>query len=204
MSSAGLTQPLTARMFLAGDSSGPDTAELIAKSLRERGIAGSAIGGVRRLSTSALEAVHDEIDTVADGFLDLELGDVLVSGWRKYTELVNAAERTLAVPGSKEVVVLASHRVSSIHHPSIELLVDEVKVYTLVFELTVEFNLTGVVAVVQQGELTALRGGECELTVTLALEKKPLLPPRKAHVDLALVVALSPAIPLLRDAEDHP
>ncbi|MFN2496008.1 MAG: hypothetical protein ABR608_08890 [Pseudonocardiaceae bacterium] len=52
----------------------------------------------------------------------------------------------------------------------------------------------------QQGELVALRGGQCELTVTLALEGKPLLPPRKANVDLARVVALNPPIPLLRRA----
>lgn len=198
MSVAGFTQSLTVRMFLSGDPQSPDTGELIAKSLHERGIAGSAIDGVRRLSTSAMRAVHNEIDAVADGFLDLKLGDILVAGWRKYTELVDAAKRTLAVPDSKEVVVLAAHRVNSIHYPSIDLLVDEVKVCTLVFELTVEFNLTGVAAVVQHGELVALRGGQCELTVMFALEGKPLLPPRTANVDLALVLVLSPPIPLLR------
>lgn len=204
MSLTGLIQPLTARMFLSADSQGPDTAELIAKSLRERGITESAIEGVRRLSTSAMHAVHYEIGAVADGFLDLELGNIVVSGWRKYTEVVDAAKRTLAVPSSKEIVVLAAHRVSWSHHPSIDLLVDEVKVSTLVFELTVEFNLTGVVAVVQQGKLVALRGGQCELTVTLAWEGTPLLLPRTANIDLALVVALNPTIPLLRETGDHP
>lgn len=198
MSTAEPTQPFTVRMFLAEGSQGPDIAAVIAESLRERDIARSALEGVRRLSDSALEAVHSEIDKVAVGFLDLELGELLVSGWRKYTELVKAADRTLAAPDSKEVVTLATHQVSSVHHPSIELLVDEVKVYTFVFELTVEFNLVGVVAVVQRGELVALRSGECTVTVTFTLEGAPVLRPRTARVDLPLVVTPNPAIPLLR------
>jgi hypothetical protein len=197
VNTTGLVEPMTVRMYLSQDSQGPDLTELIAKSIRESGIAGSAIKGVRRLSTSAVQAVHDEVNTVADGFLDLKLGDVLVSGWRKYTALVEAAERTQATPGSKEVVVLATHQVKSTHHPSIDLLVDEVKVYTLVFELTVEFDITGIVAVVQRGKLVSLRGGPCELTVTLTLEGKQVLPPRKAQVDLLLIVPLNPAISLL-------
>lgn len=197
MNTTGIVPPMTVRMFLSPDSPGPDLTELIAKSIRESGVAGSAIKGVRRFSTSAMQAVHDEINTVADGFLDLRLGNILVSGWRKYTALVEAAKRTRAAPGSKELVVLATHQVTSTHHPSIDLLVDERKVHTLVFELTVEFVITGVVAVVQRGNLVALRGGPCELTVTLTLEGKPVVPPRKAHVDLPLIVQLTPAIPLL-------
>ena len=93
---------------------------------------------------------------------------------------------------------LSGHRpTSTLGQGLVDLLVDEVKVYTLVFELTVEFDITGVVAVVQRGKLVSLRGGPCELTVTLTLEGKPVLPPRKAQVDLPLIVPLNPAISLL-------
>jgi hypothetical protein len=148
--------------------------------------------------------VEGEIAMVAGRFLDFDLGSVLVSGWRKYTELTRAAKRTLAVPGSEEVVILAAHKVSSTHHPSVELLVDGVKVYTFVFELTVEFDLTGVVAVVWRGELVALRGGECVITVTLTFEGVPLVPLQKRSIDLVVVVPLRPAIPLIREVEARP
>jgi len=200
MSSGELFQPLTARVFLLGKSEGASSAEVFASSLSERGIAGSAIEGLRHLSASALKAVDHEVAAVADGFLNLDLGSVLVSGWRKYTDLTGAAARTLAAPGSEEVVILAAHRVISTHHPSVDLLVDGVKVYTFVFDLNVVFDLNGVVAVVRLGELVALRGGECVVTVSLALEGLPLMPQRQGRVDLALVVRLRPAIPLLREA----
>ncbi|MGH3974629.1 MAG: hypothetical protein ACRDS9_15065, partial [Pseudonocardiaceae bacterium] len=130
MSSADITGSLSARVFLLGHDAGADTAEVLARSLRECGVAGSAIQGLRGLSASALQAVHREVATVTDGLLNLDLGDVLLSGWRKYTDLTKAAERTLASPGSEEVVVLATHRVVSTHHPSVDLIVDGAKVYT--------------------------------------------------------------------------
>lgn len=102
------------------------------------------------------------------------------------------------------MVVLAAHRVSSTHHPSVDLLVDGVKVHTLVFELNVVFDLNGVVAVVRLGELVALRGAECVIAVSLTLEGAPLMPPRKGRVDLGLVVQLDSAIPLVRSPSSSP
>jgi hypothetical protein len=196
VSSADLTEPLSARVFLLGDTT--DTVELLTRSLSEQGLSPFTTQGLRNLSSSALQAVNHEIATVADGLLDLDLGDILMSGWRKYTDLTKAAERTLASPGSEEIVVLATHRVSSTHHPSVELLVDGVTVHTFAFELTVVFDLTGVAAVIRQGGLVALRGGECVITATLTLERTPLELSRKGRVDLALVIALHRPIPLVR------
>lgn len=202
MSSADLTETLSARVFLLGDAT--DTVEVLARSLDEQGLSLFTIQGLRKLSGSALQAVHHEIATVANGVLDLDLGEVLMSGWRKYTDLVKAAERTLASPGSEEVVALATHRVSSTHRPSVELLVDGVTVYTFVFELTVVFDLTGVAAVIRQGDLVTLRGGECVITATLTLEKTPLELSRKGRIDLALVLALHRPIPLVRRGRHTP
>lgn len=204
MSSADVTGPLSARMFLLGADTGADTAAVLARSLSECGVARSAIQGLRSLSVSALQAVHREVATVADGLLELDLGDVLLSGWRKYTDLTKAAERTLASPGSEEVVVLATHRVVSTHHPSVDLIVDGAKVHTFVFELKVEFDLKGVVAVVRRGDLVALQCGECVVTATLTLEGTSLKRSRKGRIDLVLAVRLDPPIPLARQAHQLP
>lgn len=202
MSSAERTEPLSARVFLLGDNT--DTVDLLARSLSEQGVSHSAIQGLRGLSGSALQAVNREIATVANGLLNLSLGDVLISGWCKYTDLAKAAGRTLASPGSEEIVVLATHRVISTHHPSVELLVDGVKVYTFIFELSVVFDLNGIAAVIRQGDLVALRGGECIVTVTLTLEGTPLELSRKGRVDLALVIRLRRPIPLVRQDRHTP
>jgi hypothetical protein len=112
--------------------------------------------------------------------------------------LTKAAKRTLASPDSEEIVVLATHRVVSTHQPSVDLIIDGIKVHTLVFELTVEFDLNGVVAVVRRGDLVALRCGECVVTATLTLKETSLKRSRKGRIDLPLVVRLNPAISLTR------
>ena len=71
--------------------------------------------------------------------LDLDLGDLVIAGWRKQGQLAAAAERTAANPGSSEVVELATHRVSSVHHPFVELLVNDAHVATVTFDLDIEF-----------------------------------------------------------------
>ena len=88
--------------------------------------------------------------------------------WRRYSALTSAAERTLAAPGSEEVVLLATHRVTWTYEPHIDLLVDGRKVTSLELQMTVVFDLHGVAAVVQLGDLVALRGGGCLITATLA------------------------------------
>jgi hypothetical protein len=128
MNVADLTRPVSVRVFLLGDAT--DTVEALTRSFNECGVAQSAIQGIRSLSTSALQAVNHQIATVTNGLLHLDLENLLMSGWHKYTELTKAAKRTLAAPGSEEVVFLATHRIVSTHRPSVDLLVDGAKVHT--------------------------------------------------------------------------
>ena len=199
MSSAGPTRPLSARVFLH-DATGAGTREVLARSISHRGVARSAIQGVRRLPGSALQIVDREIATAAEGLLDLDLGHALVSGWRKHRNLTAAAKRTRATPGSEEVVVLATHQISSTYRPYVELFVDDVGVGKFGFELTVAFEVDGLIAVVKLGNLVALRGGECRITVTLSVEGEQLAH-RQGHLDPALLVRLNPPVALLGRSE---
>jgi hypothetical protein len=202
VSSASLTEPLSARAFLLGAAS--DTANVLAQSLSEHGALQSAIRGLGGLSASAWAAVNQQIATIADGLLNLNLGNLLVSGWSKYTDLTKAAKRTLANPASEEIVVLATHRIVSTHHPSVDLIINEAKAHIFMFELTVTFDLNGVAAVVRQGDLVALRGGECVITATLTLEGTPLDLTRKDSIDLGLIIPLRRPIPLAQQAATQP
>jgi hypothetical protein len=197
MSTPTTPEPLTARTFLLGHAA-EDSAEVLARALREQEVARAALGGCR-LSAPALRAVDGEIAAVAARLLDLPLGDALVSAWRTYGALVSAAERTFAVPGSEEVVVLATHRVTWSCDPHLDLLVDGVRVTTLDFELAVTFDLEGVVAVVQLGNLVALRAGECTITASLTLQGATLAH-RQGRTHPAIVLPLDPPVPLLGDA----
>ena len=194
MTATMLTQPVTARTFLLGE--GQDSMQALAHAIDEQG-PGSFLGAaLRGLSQAGRSAVGEEAAAALHGLLDLDLGDLVLAGWRKHADLRAAARRTAAVPGSAEVVELATHRVTSTHTPSVDLLVDGARVTTLHFELVMEFLVKALVATVRQGRLMAFRVGSCDVTASLALEGSRLLT-RRERLQLPQVIRLGEGIPML-------
>jgi hypothetical protein len=161
------THPLTASAFLFDDE---DTGRALARALDEHGALGSLDTALALVAQTTREAAGDQVAAVADGVLGLDLGDLVVAGWRKQGQLATAAERTAANPGTSELVELATHRVSSVHHPYVELFVNDVRVTTVTFELDLEFEIKALVATVRDGHLVSLHSGDCDLSATLTAE----------------------------------
>lgn len=196
MRSTTIPAPLTMRTFLFDDGTVGDTAEAIGRTLNDHGVARAALAGTRHLSSAAVQSVDHEVGNVVDGLLGIDLGDILVSCWSKHRALVDAAKRTLAAPGSEEVVALARHDATATYRPTVDLLVDGIKVMTLRVTLAIAFDVTGVAAVVREGQLVALKSGDCLATATLTLEGERLAQ-RQRRVDPALLVNLHPGVTLV-------
>jgi hypothetical protein len=160
-------QPLTASAFVFGSQ---DTGGALALALDEHGVRGSLDTALGQVAQTTRKAASDQVAAVADGLLALDLGDLVIAGLRKQSQLVAAAERTAANPGSSEVVELANHRIGSVHRSSVELLVNDVHVATVNFELALEFEVKALVATVRDGHLVSLHSADCDLTATLTAE----------------------------------
>jgi hypothetical protein len=194
MTTALLAEPFTARTFLFGDS--PGSIPELAGDLDREGILRVAGDALQELSQSGRETVGAEVARIVQGLLDLDLGDLVVGGWRKWSALTAAARRTRDTPGAAEIVNLAEHTVTSTHEPHVDLLVRDLRVATVHVQLTVEFTLRGLAATVRGGQLVALTGGSCDIAVTLAVEKKTIAR-KHAHAHLPLIVRLGDGVPLL-------
>ena len=207
MTSAIATQPITAAGFLFGGSQ--DSTELIdffgeqdsigalAEAVQEHDTLGSVDAALTKLSWAGRRAVGNQVATIAHGLLDLDLADLLVAGWCKFVDLTAAARRTLDAPGSSEVVELATHSVTSTNSPNVEVLVNNTRVATVRFELSIKFTVKGLVATIRGGRLVSFYSGECEVTGTLAAEGRQLAA-RKAQFQLPMLLRLGDGIPLLR------
>lgn len=110
-----------------------------------------------------LTAVDAEVAAAVADQLEVGLGDLFAQGWQRYRRLRDAATATLS--GGKQVVPLDSTKITSTQHPFVELSLDGAPVGRVDLDLTAEYDLHGVVAVVESGALTALRFGECDVTV---------------------------------------
>lgn len=191
MTAATLTRPLTTSAFLFGGAQDPDQA--LAHALNEHGVLGALGPALQVLSHTGREAAGSQIATVAQELMDLDLGGLAVAGWRNHAGLTAAADRTRANPGSSEVVDLATHRVTSIHRPYVELLLNDVHIATVRFELRVEFLVRALVATVRNGHVAALGIGACDATASLAAEGVQLVK-QQARLDISLLIPVPLAL----------
>lgn len=202
MTTAIPIQPLTAAALLFGDVEKERVAAL-ARALHEHDVIDTLGEGIAKVSRASRQVANDQIAAVTQGLLDLDLGGLVIAGWGKYANLTAAAKRTFATPDSSEIVELSTHTITSAHHPSVELLVNDVHVATVHFELSIKFVVRALVATIQHGRLVAIHSGECDVTASLAAEGRRLAK-RETHMRVPLLVRLGGGIPLFHGIEAPP
>ena len=157
---------------------------------------------LRRLPEATQKAAVAEAAATATRLLDVRLDALLLSGWRLHHDLIGAARRTLASPGSTELVDLIRHQVTATQEPSVAVLVDGQQVATIQLGLTVEFDISALVAGIKAGLLVAVHAGSCDITARLAIQGIDVQE-GSTRLDLPAVLTVSPGIRLL-PAEDYP
>jgi len=157
---------------------------------------------LERLPQATRQAAVREAAAAAAGLLDVDLDGLLLAGWRAHRDLTGAARRTLAVPGSTELVDLIRHQVSVAQEPSVAVLVDGRQVATIQLGLSVDFDISALVAGIKAGLLVAVHAGSCDVTATLAIQGAEVQS-QSTHLDLRVVLTVSPGIRLL-PAESYP
>ncbi|MFB8172442.1 hypothetical protein ACFC60_31290 [Kitasatospora purpeofusca] len=203
MTTATLTDPATARVLLFGTDTPGNAVDALAGSLHGQGTVGTLLHGVPRLTGAAGRAVEREVATALDRQLGRDLFGFAAAGWSRYAALTAAARRTRGDASSEEVVALADHRITSTCSPRVDLLVDGAPVGSVRMELTLVIELAGIVAVVRQARLVALRAGSCTVTGTLTVDREKIVQ-RSRRYDLPGAVGLRNGIPLLADEADPP
>ncbi len=92
----------------------------------------------------------------AADLVDINLIDLLITGWRQYQDLTSAARRTLAAPGSSELVSLITHRVTAAQEPYINVLVNGHLIATIRFSVSVVFDVSAMLAEISAGRLVSM------------------------------------------------
>ena len=194
MSSSEPAAPHTALALLFGPDQ--ETPAAVADRSRSADIGTDLRGALDSLPPLTRAAAVDQVTTAAAGLLDINLADLVAAGWQKHADLTAAARRTLAAPGSTDLVDLASHRISTAQEPYVTVLVDGHRVATIRFGLSLAFEISALLAEIKAGKLVALHSGRCVVTGTLAIQDINVVT-RQARIDLPGVIALRGGIRLL-------
>ena len=200
MTPAAQDRPSTVLDLLFGG--GEDASGALAHEILSAGAGEHLDRSLADLPKVTREAAVREATTAAAGLLDVDLIGVLVAGWREHHDLAAAARRTLAAPGSTELVDVATHEITTTQQPSVGVLVDGRQVATVQLDLSVVFDVSALVAGISAGRLVALHSGRCDITATLSIQGADVVT-RQARIELPGAVPLSPG-PRLLPASDYP
>lgn len=157
---------------------------------------------VRAVATAAhvwphgVRTIAADVAAAARGVVDIDLGHALLEGWRTYDELRTAARATAAAPGTVDHVALATHQISAVYRPYVELLVDRRPRATVQFEVRLELTVDGLLATVSAGRLVAAEFARCGYEATVSYEGVELVHPQ-GQLDAAFRVRLGTGIPLV-------
>ena len=192
MTTSGPDDVLTAADLLFGSSENADKA--LARYVMSAGR--TKARAFERLPRVTREAAVHEAAVAAVGLLKVDLMEVLVTGWREHRDIFSAARRTLDMPGSKELVGLAPHRVSTVQQPAVSILVDGRRVHTLQLGLSIFFEVTGLVAGIHAGRLAGIHAGRGDLGLALTVHELEVLT-KRSHLELPGVRSLQRGFRLL-------
>jgi hypothetical protein len=199
MTTAGTERPLTAADLLFGSSQ--DAEQALTREIMSASRTQNLGHALKHLPRVTREAAAREATSAAAGLMKVNLIDVLAAGWREHREVIAAARRTLATPGSKELVGVAPHRITTLQQPAVSVLIDGRRVHTLQLGLSIVFEVTGLVAGVSHGRLAGIHAGRCEVGVALTVHDIEVLTKRAHHLELPGVMALKTGFRLLPSNE---
>ena len=125
-------------------------------------------------------AMPDLTAKVAE-LLDVQLPGLLLQTWKKAIEVKSRLAESQAAPDETFYTELASHTISTSHHPYITVHVASKTVKRVEFTVAASFTLNGFVLKIQRGDIQEIRTGSCQAEGTLEgmgllLAKKELEP----------------------------
>jgi len=175
---------VTARSFLFGND-WPETGW------------GRTSGAVRKLPTRIRPLAERELAAALAGLLDdIDIGDVLVAGWRIHGTLQAAARATADDPSAVELVALINHHITADFHPHVDVQINGVPASTVRFDVDVTADVDNLVATVREARLVSLHSGRCVVRVVVSCAGHQLAE-RSAILDAPATVALGRGIALL-------
>lgn len=145
----------------------------------------------------ARDAVAALLSDQVDKLLDMNLLDLFVSAWLKHRELAALSNNR----GEGEIVELIDHRMSSVHEPKVDVMLDGARVFVLPLEITLQLEFRGVQLLLRGGRVREVRLGELEGKGSLGIAGQKVAEQSLGEVALPGILRLDPGIPLVR--ADH-
>jgi hypothetical protein len=158
----------------------------VSRPIAEDGAFSSVLEGLKAtgaIPAAAAEGLGGAFASAIEEMLSPELGEVLASSWSRVAALADALERTRT--GDVVMFVpLATHKVTSKHLPTVDLVCAGKAVASLPFDIALSLDLQGLELEVRRGAIAGVRSGKASGQAALGLSGKTFLQKSTPSLDL--------------------
>ncbi|MBF6170984.1 hypothetical protein [Nocardia blacklockiae] len=185
---------IAARTVLFGHAAREVVESELAERLHDSGVDELVLRHAPAVTVALRSATLRELARAVDELLAIDLGGVVVMGWRRYEKLHGAALRTRA--GGTEQVELLEHEVVRSACPRLDVTIDEHRVCEFEVDVEAAVLLRPLTATVRDGMLVALGPGDCTVTISLGVPQLGPIFQREQAFPVGIMVDLRRPIPL--------
>jgi len=108
--------------------------------------------------------LRDKILAEAGGLLDIRLLDVMSRAWKKGRELEAYRDTERYLPDKTFSVPLAEHKITSTHTPHVDIRINDKKVGSIHFAVTIEIAIKAITLEIQNARIKKIHTGDCKAT----------------------------------------
>lgn len=139
-------------------------------------------------------AVNDALLGKVAAMLDDPIFKVLADAWSKCADILKYRDRTKYPPGETFLVSLAQHSISSVHKPSIDIVINEIRFGTLEFLVTLAIDVEAFQLEIEDATIKRMRTGKLQAAGQVALDGVPIYQKKLEPVRLPLTVDLGEGV----------
>jgi len=127
-----------------------------------------------------------ELALAVSGLLTMPVGNVALLAWHQELRVRRARKETSLHPGSRQVVRLLDHTISSKQQPSLDVESGPVRGTLLVLTLQVDIAINATNLIIEDGKIVEARPGAASATASLMAGDLLLARRQVAGIDLGL------------------
>jgi hypothetical protein len=127
--------------------------------------------------------------------LDMPIGNLAVHAWNSVEQVERAKKRTLEAPGSREVIRLGKHSITSRQSPTVEASLAGSTITVLRLTIEVRIQVSGVRLAIESGRLVNITSGEAQASATVSADGATLFHRDTRPIDLDVRMPPQPLAP---------
>ncbi len=142
------------------------------------------------------DQVFSEAAESAKRLLDIKIEDILAGAWKKHREIKRYADRKKYPPEETILCPLSRHHVKSVHHPALEIFIDDESVGKIIFDLVLGFDLEGITLKIRDARIMEILAGKCSGSGSLKYGDVVFLEKKSDKIPIPGSVSLGKGIPI--------